>query len=442
MTVTDILLVTVDALRADRVGFLGYERDTTPAVDTLFERVDATVYDAAHAHGPTTFSSFPSIHTGQHAYESTDYPALDGKTLAERFADAGYHTASVTANAWVSPTYDYDSGVDDVHALGRGPRSATGRWERLRHRIGDALGDGLAYRAVKSAYDVVRDAGGSPSTEARIHRIVTDHRARPDPTFTWAHYMTTHAPYVPDPDRAPVSDTELQQEHQRELVDRAREDPDAVSKDDRRLLSDLYDEAVSHVDRRIATLLEAVDLDETLVCLTGDHGEAFFEHGYFEHPPWLHQELLHVPLVLLGAGVEETRVEAPVGLESLYETLPALAGLNVDPTLPPWDDPPAAVCSAVAHADRYTPETIRADALRLAVRSGDWKLHLPPDDSPDLYDIANDRGERDDVAGEHPAVVDRLRDRAEQFSEGFVFDGTAEVPQELRDRLADLGYME
>jgi arylsulfatase A-like enzyme len=438
----DVLLITIDSLRADRTGFLGYDRNTTPNLDAL--ATDGLIYEQAQAHGPTTFSSFPSLLTGTHAYRTTEYPTLSGETVAEWAQNAGYHTASVTSNAWVSPTYDYDRGFDSVHALGRGPRSATGPWDRVRHTIGDVLGDGVLFDLAKRGYDRFRNKGETASTEDRIHEIVVDHTERDGPTFTWAHYMTVHAPYEPDPDSGVrFADEQPGEEAYRDLIDRARRSPETLSESERTLLSDLYDDSIRHVDRRIDDLLSAIDLDETVVCITADHGEGLFEHGYFEHPPELHQQLLHVPLVVLSPEVEPRSVTDTVGLESVPALLGRLAGFETpgSPLCPPWNEDSDPVCSAVAHANRFEPETIERDHLKLAARDDNWKLILSNDD-PRLYDIGDDHDEDVDLSASTPDVRRSLAEHATAFGKSFVFGESREIPDEITDQLSELGYLE
>jgi len=438
----DVLLITVDSLRADRTGFLGYNRNTTPNLDTLAS--DSLVYEQAQAPGPTTFSSFPSLLTGTHAYQTTGYPELSGKTVAEYARGAGYHTASVTSNAWVSPTYNYDRGFDTVHALGRGPRSATGPWDRLRHRVGDLLGDGVLFDLAKQGYDRLKKTGNPATEEDRIHDIVVNHIERNEPTFTWAHYMTVHTPYDPDPD-GPLqfAKSHPDEEAYRDLIDRARHSPEAVSESERTLLSDLYDDSIRHIDRRIDDLLSAIDLDTTIVCLTADHGEGLFEQGYFEHPPELHQQLLHIPLLVHAPGVEPSRVTKTVGLESIPAVLATLAGFDGPnaPLCPPWEEPSDPVCSAVAHPSRFEPETIERSHLKLAARKENWKLVLANGESV-LYDLADDPHEQVDPSESVPDTTSSLRKHATAFGETFVFDESSEIPDDLKEQLTELGYLE
>ena len=155
----DVLLITVDSLRTDRMGFLGCDRNTTPNIDSLAS--DSLVYQQAQAHGPTHSVLFHR-YSPAHTYQTTEYPELSGETIAECTRDAGYHTASVTSNAWVSPTYNYDRDFDTVHSLGRGPHSATGPWDRLRHRVGDLLGDGVFSISQSKVPSTARDGGKPP----------------------------------------------------------------------------------------------------------------------------------------------------------------------------------------------------------------------------------------------------------------------------------------
>jgi arylsulfatase A-like enzyme len=256
--------------------------------------------------------------------------------------------------------------------------------------------------------------------------------------------MTVHAPYESDPDSGVrFAEEQPDEEAYRDLIDRARRSPEALSQSERTLLSNLYDDSIRHVDRRIDDLLSAVDLEETVVCITADHGEGLFEHGYFEHPPELHQQLLHVPLVVLSSEVEPRRVADTVGLESVPALLGRLAGFDApgSPLCPPWNEDSDPVCSAVAHPNRFEPETIEQAHLKLAARDDNWKLILSNND-PKLYDIGDDPNENVDLAASTPDVQRSLREHATAFGESFVFGEYREIPDEMTDQLSELGYLE
>lgn len=257
--------------------------------------------------------------------------------------------------------------------------------------------------------------------------------------------MTTHTPYEPDPETGPhFREAVPDAAERRDLTERARQNPADIAEHERTLLSELYDESVRHVDRRIGDLLSAVDRDDTVVAVTADHGEEFWDHGGFEHPPQLHQELLHVPLVVLPTeGTSET-VADPVGLDALGPTLLGLASDDGPGTewLPPWGPGYGQVVSACAHPTRFDSAVADPDALRVAVRADRFKYVRGPDGDGSLYDLSADPGEREDVADDHEAVVEDMDAVATEATASFRFGGDGEVPAELEDRLADLGYLE
>lgn len=193
----DIVLITVDSLRADHVGHLSCDSEMTPRIDALSD--ESLVFEAATAHGSTTFTSAASFVTGQHALTNPDYPALNQDTIAAELGNAGYHTKAISPNAWLTPVYGFDHGFDEFDALGIGPNKATSWYERIPHKIGDALNhSGTLYRIMKSFRDATRSLDDR-SEEDVIHDRVIDHVSRDCPTFTWAHYNTVHHPYTTDP---------------------------------------------------------------------------------------------------------------------------------------------------------------------------------------------------------------------------------------------------
>lgn len=435
-----VLLVTVDSLRADHVGHLSDGETLTPAIDEFASQ--GTAYRQAMSHGPTTYLSFPSLLTGRHALTNPAFPHLRGPTIQHHLASTGYDTAGIIgSNAWLSPEYEYDRGFDEFHALGRGPRMANSRWGRLRHRIGDVLGDGVVYRAVKGLYDRFRDIETDDSTEEdRLHELAVDHLSTDGQTFTWVHYMTTHAPYVVDPKGATFLNEIPTEAAQRELIEKARDQPASVSEADQELLHDLYRESVIHVDRRIGDLLAAVDLSRTAVVIAADHGEAFWEHGYFEHPPELHQELLHVPLIIADPRTDNGDVvEQPVGLESVPRRLCEFADVEPFDGVP--TDPSTELFAAVAHESQRRPQHSTADSLQVAVRADDWKYIHRVSGSDELFHLGSDPAETSSVRGDHEGTATELRSSAAAFGESLSLDGDVDIPDELEDQLQDLGYM-
>lgn len=296
----DVLLVVVDALRADRVDCEAGARPR-PAFEALCSR--ALRFPDAFAHGPDTRAALPALLSGLDA---------KGAWLGERFAALGYQTAVFTGNAWV-----------------QAPLTAGFQTQRATEysSLGAERVDGE---------DLIADFEGWLAA------------AGPEPALAWLHLMDVHAPLDPPPGYAgryasagpvPATNGAL-----REPLD-----PEVA-----RRLADRYDEAVAWTDALVGRALAALARRgrPAVVVLTADHGEALGEQGQLGHGGALTPELLRVPLVVALPGGEARVVEAPVGHLDVLPTLLAAAGAP--------EDLPGVDLSGPVPADRRLPARGRA----------------------------------------------------------------------------------
>jgi arylsulfatase len=328
----NILLISIDALRADAVGCLSETAPPTPEMDKLAGR--GVAFSAAFAQSPWTFPSFASLMTSTFPSEAginlfgegeIDFPgmnlSLGGSSvpmLAELLKKGGYQTSAQVTNPVLFPARHcgWDRGFDSYrhcdepirmlpfHAL------VTHLVPRLRPR----------YRS-DDAEAVTRGAVAWLRKNAR------------QPFFLWVHYLDPHHPYCP-PGCAAASDPDWAIAW-RASADSIRLGMQCKSLAAREKLRILYDAEVTYVDHWVGELLAAVDdlgcKERTLVVLTADHGEEFWEHGGWEHGHCLHDEVIRVPLLVAfpdGRHAGET-VGRPVALLDVMPTVLEVAGLDL-----------------------------------------------------------------------------------------------------------------
>ncbi len=413
----NVLLIAVDTLRADALGAHGASGDPTPAIDALAAR--GTRFAEARAHAPWTLPSFSSLFTSRPPHRHGaggrlgEFRVLapDALTLAEVLRDAGYRTSAITNVDFLSEPFGTVQGFEHVNAF--------------------APADNRSAR------------GAAATTDAAIERL----RSADGRFFCFVHYFDPHAVYAPPP--AERSRFALPGDRQGSWTFGTRQD--VVGHRSGRLPVDaglmqrahaLYAGEVAHVDAQIARLLAELDAlgltDDTLVVLTSDHGEEFFDHGGWEHGHTLHEELLHVPLVLAGPGVPSGQVrETQVGLIDVAPTICRLAEV--------------AEPGSFVGRDLFTERPARP---HLAVgnfwgppwaswRVGDEKLVVDGEGRARLYDLARDPGEHDDVSGARTARATALRAELEAVLEfGAAPPGTTpSVTPDAMDRLKELGYV-
>ena len=282
----DVLLITIDTLRADHLGAYGYRRPTSPLIDG-FART-AVTFDQAYTYWPKTRGSFVALLTGrrdsQTGYGKTHQGLLDfNPTLASVLKAAGYRTAAVVDNANLARENGYHKGFDSYRETWKEPELAT-EMDRTR---------------------AITSAGIELLTESGARQ------PRP-PLFLWLHYVNPHAPYSPPPPHdTAFMDAEARGGRALPVV------PDyhggiprrwAVA-GQRRLgyYVAQYDGEIAAVDAEVGRVLEALDnaglARRTVVMLTSDHGESLGEHDYyFDHGEDVFDPSLRIPLLVRVPG--------------------------------------------------------------------------------------------------------------------------------------------
>jgi arylsulfatase A-like enzyme len=348
-----LILITVDCLRADHVGFLGYSRPTTPFLDSLAKQ--STVVPNAVVAGAPTYYSFPAIFASRYPLDlGRDVIGLapDEPTLASTLKTAGYATAAFCAgNPYLTRRFGYDQGFDNFHdfldSAQTNPEYTTGNDVRVRTRLNRKLEmwshkwrwAGQAYDDLYFEYcqcspnshpDSLDGLRRYPSAEVLVDEAsdwLTSVAGQP--FFLWLHFMDPHAPYYP-PERAlrsmdaGVSATRAQ--YLNSYWNRGNLPPDRLEKY-RKSMVGLYDAGIRWVDTQLARLIESLHglgaWDDCVLALSADHGEEFLDHGGTFHSPGnVSEEITRVPLLLRVPGQRCQRTgSTPFSLLHLAPTL-------------------------------------------------------------------------------------------------------------------------
>ena len=466
----NVLLITVDTLRADRMSCYGYERLTTPALDRLaaeglrFTRVTSPRAKTT----PALASLMTGLYPHDHGVRDLSTPIGDEpELLAEAFRRGGYATFAAIGN-WV--LIRRRAGLDRGFAT----------WvEDLPERTG-VPPDTVPQRTARSLTDGALVALGLAEPDPRADAGPFEAAVRPgDPWFCWLHYMDPHGLYDPPAehdvfrtgaiDAVPPLEAIPRSELHRPQLAAYNVPPDARLMDggvDAALVRDRYDGEVHYADHEIGRLLDALRaedvLDDTLVVVTADHGESLGEHLYwFEHGLYTYEVTTHVPLIVRLH--EAARVERRSGVlgrnVSLVDLAPTLLDLC---DLPPLGHPrvelgdPKLVGRSFAGEldsplERFRPvfaEQVERSELaglvhKKSVRQGDHKLIrrytwrspfrlADPDPEremtvllEELYDLAHDPYEERNLleggalapssTDEDAAMLERLRESMDEF---------------------------
>jgi len=383
---TNLVLITADSLRADRLGCYGYRRETTPTLDEFAN--ESHRFLKAFAAGPNTPHAFPAIMAGRSSLLSRRLGLFDdGVTLAEVLQANGYTTVGVNAaNPYVSRFFQYDRGFDhfqDFIELDLSARNHT------------SSESGVSIPELDINHYVVSESAirQKATLENRINgELFEILETAAQPFFIWMHYMDPHYPYVPQPEHqealgfAPIS-----REENLRLNIRVRENLEVKPTQSDRI-GQLYDASVRQLDAKVNEIFQFLKsrnlYEDAMVVFAADHGEEFLEHGGLQHKSKLYDELLHVPLLIKLPRQHEGAVHH--GLTSLLHlpsTILSVAGITTPFLLPSVFSKrsPALGTKIFAEASYIGDDTPPVDssmynieplAKRACLRTEHWKVIL------------------------------------------------------------------
>jgi choline-sulfatase len=397
----NVLLITIDTVRADRIGAYGYAKAATPAIDRLAR--EGVRFADATTQAPLTGPAHAAILTGQYparlgVRDNATTPIPRGTaTLAEMFKARGYRTAGFIGAFLLGPEYGFAQGFDTFDA-----------------RFGQ-YSAGMKLQAQRRGSEVV---------DAALQWLPSKPAPAPgQPFFAWVHLYDAHTPYdPPGPFRT-------------------------------RFAAAPYDGEVAYVDscigKLIAALEQAGQLDRTIVAVISDHGEGLGDHGETEHGLFLYESVLHVPWVmrLPARGSAGTVVTTQVRTIDVTPTLAALAGLpapQVDgQNVAKFFKGPAPRDPEPSYAETFYPKWHFGWSELKSVRVGDWKYIDAP--KPELYDMRSDAAERRNAIDARGPLSAGLSTALAKIQNGFgSAAASTDAPQpdpETLARLRSLGYV-
>jgi arylsulfatase A-like enzyme/Tfp pilus assembly protein PilF len=392
----NLVLITIDTLRADHVGAYGAPAGATPALDALAGR--GVRFDEVQTAVPLTGPSHATILTGQypptHGVRGNVVFTLSGEhpTLATLLKRRGYRTAAFVGAYPVAAAFGFNQGFDtfdeEFHESSPGEQGA----ERRANEVADAAGRWLSSVGAAEA-----------------------------PFFTWLHFYDPHAPYDPPPPY------------------RERFDGRA------------YDGEIAFTDAQIGRVLDALRASgrerDTVVMVLADHGEGLGEHGEATHAVLTYQSTMRVPFIIAGPGVPVARtIPARVATIDVVPTALGLLGIEGDRALLGRDLRPLMNGRDVASDPFYQESLFGRLNCHWATLRGwvkdDWKLITGA--APELYNLADDPGELRNLAASQPDRVRRMSDDLQRGLQRLAPGGDRAQPHaasaEQEERLRSLGY--
>jgi arylsulfatase A-like enzyme len=469
----DVLLITVDTLRPDRLGAYGYDRIETPHIDRL--AAEGALFEHVLSDTPWTTPSMSSVMTGTyatiHGFKSTNANRLDpaNVTLAEMLAEAGYATAAIVGSFPLDAVFQLDQGFAHYDDEFTAPIwSMPGHeFEHIESEFFESPDRQRFFILSKALNDSRRE--DAEVTDAALAWLAQE---REQPFFLWVHYFGPH------------------------------EKPDwrvAEERRERRRIG-MYDPDTVTTDRALGRLLDGLDAsglgEDTLVVFHADHGESLGENGLIGHGQLLNDASMRIPLIMryppaIAPGVRVSQLARNV---DILPTVLDVVGIASDRELSGESLLPLVGSAAtrgwaavrerfrgerVAYMETYYPahvafatpvtlpdgQKVKVGLIRRGVQTRDWKylrsdphpvMDVDPGSRPEvpqelvaelvreeLYHLSGRSGEKRDVAKQHPDVVEELRALFERHLEAERVAAPsvpAEVDPEMKLRLKSLGY--
>jgi arylsulfatase A-like enzyme/tetratricopeptide (TPR) repeat protein len=395
-----VILITVDTLRADKVGCYGNAQSRTPTMDLFAAR--GVLFENCVAQTPLTLPSHTTIMTGTlpvfHGIRDNGGFVVPSElvTLAETFKDRGYETAAFVAAYVLDSKWGLNQGFDtyfDNFDLSRFEKISLGEVQRPGNEVMD---EALAW--------LERKKGGK--------------------FFAWIHLYDPHTPYAPP-------------------------EPFAGEYPHNPYLGE-----IAFTDTQLARLWDFVERnglrDDLFLVFASDHGESLGEHGETTHGFFIYQAALHVPLIVSTPfpQLQGVRVREPVALADIMPTVLAMSGIPAPPqvqgeSLVPSFFRPGAGPARLAYSETFYPRYHYGWSDLRSVQDGRFKLILAP--VPELYDLRTDPGEARNLVYLEKAVFEDLSARAEalmaEAGRNALEADIGKVDEETREKLAALGYV-
>lgn len=492
----NVILITIDCLRTDKVGSYGCSKSTTPNMDALADH--GTVFQSCFANAGTTAYSFPSLlgSVFYEMYEGNEFPS-SVPLLSETFSKEGYITAGINAaNPNLTPEFGYERGfdyfVDFISRFGentnsgvedcRDPTSNRSEKSAIANQIIELTRDNdqlfrlatywyqlLLYR-IPNPYRKLRNylrylKGDTPNalsahvtpSASEIINLSTDWLSNTvdqnDDFFLWIHLMDPHSWYDPDHKFIKELYEEEISRRTRFQANRALMSASPLSGAPDRsgvqhhldTLQKLYTASVREADAAIGTLQDFLSkndlIDDTIISITSDHGEEFLEHGNVQHSGQIHTELTHVPLIIAGPDIPSGVNESICQLLDIAPTLTGLLeidtpteyqGRDLSSNITDGENIHQPIVSVKPDADR----TVAARDSRYTLIDYEQKKMEFFDRKQDPFEQKSQQLHRRDVSDLEETINSYYKLVAETEIDSNIVDPS----EEIKEQLEHLGY--
>ncbi len=428
----NIILIVVDCLRPDHLGCYGYKRDTSPAIDELAKNgiIFTNAYSNAPWTKPSVASMFTSVYPNEHGAKTMNDILPDALlTIAEFLKNSGYYTCYFNGgNYCIGKHFNFDQGFD--------------------------------YYTLKPS-KLNKSTGLTDSFMAHVDSI------SPKKFFAYIHYMDTHVPYnVNRFNNLFVRKIDTYFEPGVDYISnwhiRIMTSHDRMSEEERSYLISLYDGQIRFVDesikKMVAFLKDRKILDDTLIILTADHGEEFWEHNNYEHGHTLYNELLHVPLIIYGNRLKPAKVTERVRLIDLFPSIMQMASIEDKNSFYRGSSFKESIDGKGGQSEQvlFSTATLYGDEKYCLIK-GDKKIIINSferkdkkklfgyacRDNLEIYNLSKDPHEKHNMEDSDIKSISQLKKELRRFRDltPLFRDAEAVISEDLKSKLKAIGYM-
>lgn len=410
----NVILITIDSLRADRLSSLGYHREITPNLNKIAEK--GCLFTQAISVGGNTRTSFPGIFASMYPFvflQATDKGYMqipEGvKLIAEILREKEYSTIAFNSNPLITYHRNYDKGFDRCEGL----------FEKQKFKM---VKKGLSFIGRRILGIPTLPYPAPEQVNKKVISLLNQDNRRP--FFLWVHHLSVHVPYMPakrfqkEVSGKVIGYTEMLN------LERKRVKRGEFTDKDLQKLIDLYDAEIKCVDHFIGEFLKelgdiGVDFNNTFIIITSDHGDEFKEHGGFIHSAKLYDELIRVPLIIAGPELNQRIIKEQVSLLSIPPTILSLVskensefyqGKSLYPLLLGGVGGEEYVISEGCQKN-VSSESPRAINKRISCRSLFWKYIYNYAGQEELYSLAQDPGETMNLVNDEREIAQNFKQK-------------------------------
>ena len=459
----NVLLLTIDCFRFDRIQTNGYMNKTTPNLD-YFINNEAINFTHTIASGPSTMAAFPGLFTSSYPvmYGGSRYLSKDRTTIAEIFSQEGYECIGLSSNPYITPEFGYDRGFSifwdsvqrtrvrdkKINLLSKVISRDSTLWNVLRK-----MARGKEIHRKKSLYPT------ASKMNEKLLETITCFKEKKS-FFAWCHYMDLHYPY----DLASIdlsstlsnipSDTAIAT-----VLAKLMEDATSLNENEKKIVNGIYDASLIYIDEQLGSLFEKMKeigiWENTILVITADHGEELLEKGRFGHgdegmDSSFSESLLHIPFMLklpddFGKGIKKdalvSQVDIPVTLLSLLgiDIPKNWYGLNLLPLIEGG--------KKIIREATITQRGVE-HSFAIAWRTNKWKLiYNAFKNEKKLYQLSVNPHSEDDVlykfSGKGDELYNQILVHLKEHEKAYSKKRLANVDLDegIKKRLKSLGYM-